>query len=59
MRLRKNRPKCKQAHFLPKLTHNLYRDNSSPKIWATSFILKKLPKKTVTQWAKIRPIWST
>jgi hypothetical protein len=31
---------------------------SSPKNWATSFFQKKLPKVKITQWAKIRPIWS-
>jgi hypothetical protein len=33
--------------YLVKITKN----------WATSFIIKKIPK-LITQWAKIRPIWS-
>jgi hypothetical protein len=31
-------------HFLPKLMHHFYRENSRPNIWATFVIFEKLAK---------------
>jgi hypothetical protein len=49
-----------QPIFLSKLVHIYIAFSvqiSSLNIWALS-VMKKLPKKTIAQEAKIRPIWS-
>jgi hypothetical protein len=55
----KSRPKCRPNNFMSKLIQKVNRGKRSPKMWGTSVISKKnFLKQTITQWAKIRPIWS-
>jgi hypothetical protein len=51
--------KVTQAIFLSKIANNfLPWKTSSPEIRAISEFFKIIPKKTIAQLAKIRPIWS-
>jgi hypothetical protein len=58
MILLKSRPKCSPTHFSLNLMHNFYCEKGSHKSLGFFCHLKKnYPKKTIAQWAKIRPIY--
>jgi hypothetical protein len=46
-----------QTHIMSKFSVALTVEKSGPKVRAT-YVIKNCPEKTITPWAKNRPIWS-